>query len=119
MAEPLIVYEKKTCITCKKALAFLDESGITYQARDIVKDPPSAKLLEAALDEKDIKASLNPRSTIYKEKNLGKVALKKPEIIKLMLEDPNLIKRPFIVKPGSTKAYQGFDPDALKRYLKS
>lgn len=119
MPQKLTVYQKPTCITCKKALAFLDENKIPYENKDIIKAPPPRELLEATLDEKNLKASLNQRSTIYKEKNLGKANLSKTELITLMQQDPNLIKRPLIINSGSKTAYQGFDPDTLKSYLKN
>jgi len=114
----LTVYAKKTCITCQKALAFLDEQKVAYDLKDIVSDPPPKAVLEAALDEKNIKAGLNSRSAIYKEKNLGAKIPSKAEAIKLMLQDPNLIKRPVIVKPGIKTPYLGFEPDTLKAFLK-
>lgn len=112
----ITVYQKKTCVACKKALAFLDEAGIRYESKDIVSDPPSKALLETAIDETNLKASLNSRSSLYKAKNLGKANLTKQQAIALMLEDPNLIKRPLIVKNGATT--MGFDPETLKAFLK-
>lgn len=115
---PIIVYEKKTCITCKKALAFLDEQGIAYERKDIVQDPPDEALLSQVVDEANPKASLNVRSSLYKEKNLGKANLGKSELIDLMRQDPNLIKRPLIVNTKDNTLYQGFDPDTLADFLK-
>jgi arsenate reductase (glutaredoxin) len=114
----IVVYEKKTCITCKKALAFLDEAGVDYERKDIVQDPPSEAVLDQVIEEGNLKAAMNPRSTIYKEKNLGKATLTKKELIKLMHQDPNLIKRPLIMKQGEKQPYLGFDPDTLKAFLK-
>ncbi len=113
----ITVYHKKTCITCKKALAFLDNAKVDYELKDIVQEPPSADVLEKALDENNLMASINKRSTLYKEKNLGKVSLSKANLIKLMIQDPNLIKRPLIIKSGQKTPYQGFEPDTLKAYL--
>ncbi len=114
----LTVYQKKTCITCKKAMTYLDDLGVPYDAKDIVTEPPSRPLLEAAVDENNLKAAMNSRSAIYKEKNLGKATLSKAQLIDLMLADPNLIKRPLIVN-DTKKPYLGFDADTLKAYLKN
>lgn len=113
----LTVYQKKTCITCKKALAFLEESGTAIAVKDIISEAPSKGLLEKALDEENLSASLNSRSTIYKAKNLGKTKLSKSELIQLMLEDPNLIKRPLIVSADGKHTYQGFDAETLKKFI--
>ncbi len=104
----VLVYSKNTCVTCKKAKAFLDEHGITYQEQDIIKNPPSREVLEQLIEPQNVKASLNSRSTLYKEKNLGKQVPDKAEAIRLMLQDPNLIKRPVLLR-GQTRL-QGFDP---------
>lgn len=113
----LKVYEKKTCITCKKALAWLDEQGVDYEAADIVSNPPTQAWLEAAIDETDLKSAMNSRSAIYKEKQLGKTNLTKKELIQLMLQDPNLIKRPFMAKDNGKGFYQGFDPKTLPSFV--
>lgn len=111
------VYSKSTCITCKKAKAFLEKSKTDFEEVDIVKNPPPKKLLEAAIDPNNVKASLNTRSAIYKAKNLGAKTPDKKAAIELMLKDGNLIKRPLIVD-AKGKTYLGFEPESLKKFLK-
>jgi len=91
-------YDKKTCGTCKKAQAYLNESKVAFEKVDIINSPPSRELLEKFIDANDIKPYLNSRSAIYRELKLGQNLPDKAKAIKLMLEDPNLIKRPFVVK---------------------
>lgn len=110
-------YGKKSCITCKKAKGFLEEQSIAFEEISIETKPPARKVLEQLVDANDIKASLNARSTIYKEKNLGKNTPDKKAVIDLMLEDPNLIKRPVIMSDDGA-LYQGFDEQSLKAFLK-
>jgi arsenate reductase len=110
-------YGKKTCITCQKAKVFLDENQVSFEEIPIETNPPAREVLETLVDAKNIKASLNTRSAIYKEKNLGNATPDKKTIIDLMLKDPNLIKRPVIVDSNG-KLYQGFDEESLKKFLK-
>ncbi len=91
-------FDKKTCGTCKKAQAYLNESAIEFEKVDIISSPPHRELLEKFIDENDVKPYLNSRSTIYRELKLGQNIPDKAKAIDLMLEDPNLIKRPFIVR---------------------
>ncbi len=111
-------YGKKSCITCQKAKAFLEAESVDFEEIPIESQPPSRTVLTQAIDPANVKASLNPRSTIYKEKNLGKTLPDAKTAVTLMLEDPNLIKRPFILKSDGS-IYQGFDPDTLRAFLQA
>jgi arsenate reductase len=110
-------YDKNTCGTCKKAKAFLNDRAVSFNVVDIITRPPSRELLEATIDEENVKAFLNPRSTIYRQQKLGQNTPTKAEAINLMLKDPNLIKRPVIVK-GKAVTF-GFDPDNLEHNIVS
>jgi len=113
----VVVYAKKSCAQCKKALAFLNKKGVSYQLKDIVSEPPPRSLLEKVIKAENIYASLNQRSVTYKENHLGKRRTTKNEAIRLMLKDPNLIKRPLIIKDN--RAYQGFEEDSLLDFVNS
>jgi Spx/MgsR family transcriptional regulator len=110
-------YGKKSCITCQKAKAFLEANQVAFEDIPIETKPPSREILDRLIDPANVKASLNARSTIYKEKNLGKNLPDKPTAIRLMLEDPNLIKRPVLVNKAG-QIYQGFDVQSLQTFLK-
>ena len=93
-----IFFDKKTCVTCKKTQAFLNENKVEFEIVDIIKNPPEKEILAKFIDADNVKSYLNTRSTSYRELNLGQNIPNKAKAIKLMLQDPNLIKRPFIVK---------------------
>ena len=61
------------------------------------------------IDEHGLDAVLNSRSPRYKELDLGAKKLSKSEAIALMLEDPNLIRRPLVLSKG--KAILGYKPE--------
>jgi Spx/MgsR family transcriptional regulator len=111
----IVLYAKKSCTQCKKAIAFLNKKKVPYQVKDIVHEPPPRSLLEKVIKAENIYASLNQRSTIYKDNQLGKRRTTKNEAIRLMLKDPNLIKRPLIIRDN--KAYQGFDEKSLLDFV--
>ena len=111
----IVLYAKKSCIQCKKAIAFLNKKGVQYLVKDIVHEPPPRSLLEKVIKAENIYASLNQRSTTYKDNQLGKRRTTKNEAIRLMLKDPNLIKRPLIIKDN--RAYQGFDEKSLYDFV--
>ena len=102
-------YDKKTCGTCKKAQIYLNECKVEFAKVDIINSPPSRELLEKFIDENDVKPFLNSRSAIYRELKLGQNLPDKTKAIELMLQDSNLIKRPFVVR-GDVSSF-GFSPN--------
>jgi arsenate reductase (glutaredoxin) len=113
----IVMYAKKSCTQCKKAIAFLNKKGVNYLVKDIVHEPPPRSLLEKVIKAENIYASLNQRSTTYRDNQLGKRRTTKNEAIRLMLKDPNLIKRPLLIKDN--KAYQGFEEISLMDFVNS
>lgn len=114
--EKIVFYEKPGCGTCKKARAWLERRGVQFQAVDIVNNPPPKTLLEKIVNAKNVKASLNTRATLYREREMAKDLPSKQMAIRYMLEDPNLIRRPLIVR--GRQWVMGFDPKALAQLLK-
>jgi len=86
--------------------------GAQLQERDLGKAPLSTAELEALISDADITRFLNTRSALYRERNLRAKPLTKTEAIKLMAQEPNLIRRPIVVK-GQTKVV-GFDQEQLR-----
>ena len=76
---------------------------------DLAKEPPSRELLEQLIDESHLEDFINKRSPAFKERNLDVAKLTKKKAIDLMMEEPNLIRRPLVL--GKGKAIFGFQPD--------
>ena len=74
---------------------------------DINKEPPSREFLEKHIDPDRFLDFVSTRSPVFKDRPLPK---SKKEAIALMMENPNLIRRPIMVK-GSTVIF-GFDKGA-------
>lgn len=77
---------------------------------DINKEPPSRKFLETHIDPSRFLDFVSTRSPVFRERPLPK---SKTEAIRLMMENPNLIRRPIVIK-GSTVIF-GFDKDQYAR----
>ncbi len=103
----IVMYEKATCGTCKKEKAYLTKSKIFFEEINIVENPPPKEFLERNMDENNLDAFINKHSKPYKELNLAKKKMSKSELIRLMLEDPNLIKRPILI--DGKKVYFGYN----------
>lgn len=75
---------------------------------NLANDRPSRELLGRLIDEQGLEAVLSTRSPAYKARNLAGTTLSKAEAIELMLEEPNLMRRPLVLSKG--KAVFGYDP---------
>jgi arsenate reductase len=77
---------------------------------DINKEPPSREFLEKHIEADHFLDYVSTRSPVWKERPLPK---SKKEAIDLMMENPNLIRRPIMIK--GTKVIFGFDKDAYEK----
>ena len=95
----IIFYGYSKCSTCRKAANWLEVKDIQFQLIDIVKEPPSLDYLNLALEQyaEEKKRIFNTRGKAFKSINLDISSLSREEIIKLLLSDGKLIKRPFLV----------------------
>jgi arsenate reductase-like glutaredoxin family protein len=75
--------------------------------RDINKEPPDRAFLERHVDAARFLDFVSTRSPVFKTRPLPR---SKKEAIDLMLQQPNLIKRPVLTRGGT--ATFGFDKDA-------
>ena len=79
------------------------------EERDINKNPPDRAFLEKHIEADRFLDFVSTRSPVFKTRPLPK---SKKEAIDLMMEHPNLIKRPILVR--GSKAVFGFDKDKYK-----
>ncbi len=97
-------------------MADLEGRGIEIEKHDLAKEPPSRELLEKLVDESHLDDFLNKRSPAYKERGLEGRKLTKAEAIRLMMEEPNLIRRPLVLAKG--KALFVYDAGEYERLAK-
>lgn len=71
----------------------------------------SVEQLDKLIGKRDYRDFLNSRNKLYREKNMKQHPPLRAEALKLMSENPNLIKRPVVV--AGRKIVLGFDPEAL------
>lgn len=78
--------------------------------RDINKEPPTRAFLEQHVDPEHFLDFVSTRSPVFKQRPLPK---SRTEAIDLMMQQPNLIRRPILVRGKS--AIFGFDKDKYAR----
>ena len=100
-------YTKPSCTTCRNAKSYLEDANVELESIDINLTPPTRAFLEEHVDEVQFLDFVSTRSPVFKTRPFPS---SKQEAIDLMLEQPNLIKRPVLVK--GQQVIFGFDKRA-------
>jgi Spx/MgsR family transcriptional regulator len=93
----------------------LQSKKVDFDEREYGKTPFTEKELRDIIGSDPIEPFLNTRTPLYREKNMKQKPPSKDEAIKLMLKDPNLLKRPVIIK--GKKTLTGFNEAEVKALL--
>ena len=112
----IVIYGKKSCSTCRKALADLDARKVGYTFRDIGKEPLSIAEIEALVGDRAIRPFLNTRTEMYRTRNMKSATPTKAEFITWLRDDANLLRRPLLLR-GGERLY-GYAPDAYAALAK-
>jgi Spx/MgsR family transcriptional regulator len=103
--------QKPSCSTCRNARAYMEECGFDLRLRDIGKDRLRVEEIEKLIGKRDYTAFLNTRNEIYREKKMKENPPSRAEAIRMIAEEPNLIRRPVILAGG--KIILGFDQKSI------
>jgi len=89
---------------------------VELDERDYAKQRLSLNQLKALFAGADPRDYLNPKSPAFKAMGLRGKTLTPADALKLMAEEPNLLKRPLVI--AGRKMVAGFDRDRLRELLK-
>jgi arsenate reductase-like glutaredoxin family protein len=92
-----------------------DELGIELEERDYAKAPFKLAELKELFREVDPRDYINPKSPAFKAMGLKGKTLTADQALKLMVQEPNLIKRPLVI--AGSVLIAGFDRDRLRATL--
>lgn len=65
------------------------------------------------IGDRDYREFLNPRNELYRQKQMGQEPPTRDEALRLMAAEPNLIRRPVVIRGG--RIVLGFDPEELEK----
>jgi arsenate reductase len=113
-----IVLSYSGCDTCKKALAWLTEAGVSHRVRPITEQPPSVEELKHWIPRSGlpVRKWLNTSGQSYRA--LGKEvidAASDDDLVKRLSADGKLVKRPVLVR--GEVVLVGFRPEAWREAL--
>jgi arsenate reductase len=120
MAGSVRLYSYGPCGTCRKALAWLKEHGISAEVLDIAQTPPSRDDLEEALRQIGSRSRLfNTSGQRYRALGADRVAaLDDQAALDALAADGMLIRRPFLITAQGRIA-TGFRPQEWQALFSS
>jgi len=86
--------------------------GVELEERDYAKQPLSLAELEELFKGADAREYINPKSPAFKNMKLQGKKLSHEQALKLMAQEPNLIKRPLII--AGRRVIAGFNREQLR-----
>lgn len=118
MARSVLVLAYSGCSTCKTALRWLADHGVTATVRPIVDEPPTKRELATWIPASGLplKKWLNTSGQSYRALGADKVnAASEAQLVSWLAADGKLVKRPVLVD-GAT-VLVGFRPDAYEAHF--
>lgn len=86
------------------------------EQRDLDKERLTEKELDELIGSRDHKEFLNPRNELYHARKMKENPPGRAEAIQLMAKEPNLIRRPIVVR--GSQIILGYDDEAYKKLVK-
>lgn len=114
MRDKIVIYQKPTCSKCRATLSLLKESGEEFESINYYETPLTIDELRVLLQ----KLNMPVRDLLRKDEpstgNLGTAS--DDEILKAMVENPDLIQRPIVVRGSKAKLCR--PPENVRELLK-
>ena len=111
------IYHNPRCSKSRDTLKLIQEGGIEPEIIEYLKDPPTASELDAILKKLKLQPQQIMRTgeSLYKELKLKDRELSRSEAIQILVEHPQLIERPIVVK--GKQAILGRPPENVRALL--
>lgn len=94
----------------------MQQKGVELEFRDLAKDKLTFEELDQLIGDRDYKQFLNSRNVLFRERNMKANPPPRAKALKLMVSEPNLIRRPIVIR--GNQIVLGYDEDALKKIAK-
>jgi Spx/MgsR family transcriptional regulator len=93
----------------------LQAKKVAFEEREYGKNPFTEKELRDLIGDEPVANILNSRNELYRARNMKQKPPSKEEAIRLILKEPNLLRRPVIVK--GKKKILGFNESEVAKIL--
>ena len=111
------LYTTPSCTSCRKARAWLTENELPFKERNIFSDPlNSDELMEIlSLTKNGTEDIISTRSKVYQKLDIDLEELKLEELLSLIEQYPNLLKRPIIL--DENKLQVGYNEEEIRKFV--
>jgi regulatory protein spx len=111
------LYTTPSCTSCRKAKAWLEEHQIEYIERNIISNPLTIEELKSILrlTEDGTDEIISTNSKRFQELNIDIEALPLKEFYKLIMENPQMLRRPII--QDEKRLQVGYHEEEIRRFL--
>ena len=92
------------------------ELGAELESRDLDKERLTEAELDELIGERDHKDFLNTRNELFRTRKMKEHPPSRPEAIQLMAKEPNLIRRPVVIR--GSQIVLGFDEEVYRKLMK-
>ncbi|WP_306007690.1 transcriptional regulator SpxA [Bacillus sp. MMSF_3353] len=113
----VILYTTTSCSSCRKAKAWLEEHQIDYTEKNIVSNSLTVDELKSILrlTEDGATEIISTRSKTFQELNINIEALSLNEFYKLIIEYPQMLRRPIML--DEKRLQVGFNEEEIRKFL--
>lgn len=113
----VILYTTASCSSCRKAKAWLEEHQIDYTEKNIVSNSLTVDELKfiLRLTEDGATEIISTRSKTFQELNINIEALSLNEFYKLIIEYPQMLRRPIML--DEKRLQVGFNEEEIRKFL--
>jgi len=100
MTDKIKIYQKPTCTKCRETISILKDRGVEFDSVNYYETPLTVPELRDLV----LKLGISPRELlrkgeqVYRELKIGQRELTDDELIALMVENPDLMQRPIVVR---------------------
>ena len=92
------------------------DKGVELDEHDLGKERLTADQLDALIGKRSHLDFLNTRNEMYRQRKMKENPPTRDEALKLMAQEPNLIKRPIVIRGG--QMVLGYDEEGLRQLAK-
>lgn len=113
----ITLYTSPSCTSCRKARAWLKNHGIEFKERNVFAAPLSEAEIKdlLRLTEEGTDEIISTRSKVFKELDIDLESMATSALIKLVAENPGLLRRPII--RDQKRMQVGYNEDEIRQFL--